>query len=134
MSFDYGTRNIGVAIGNVLIGSCQALNSLSAKDGIPDWQQVEALLNEWQPDLLVIGLPLNMDGSQSEMSLRANKFANRLHGMFGFAICTIDERLSSAEAKNRAQKQGHKGHYGKNPIDGLAAQIIFEDWYEQNQN
>ena len=77
LAFDYGTRRIGVAVGNELLRSARELTPLTARDGIPDWNVVSRLLNEWQPDLLVVGLPLNMDGSESDMSTRARKFGNR---------------------------------------------------------
>ena len=83
MGFDYGTKSIGVAIGQELTGTAQPLRSLKANDGIPNWDEIEKLLKEWQPDLLIVGLPLNMDGTDQEITLRARKFGNRLHGRFG---------------------------------------------------
>ena len=82
LGFDYGTKQIGVAVGQVVTGQARELCVLKAQNGVPDWQQIEALLREWQPDALVVGLPLNMDGSPSEMSARAEKFARRLNGRF----------------------------------------------------
>src|SRR5690606_24221209 len=71
LGFDFGTRQIGVAVGQTLTGNARPLKELRARDGIPDWDQIGALLKEWQPDALIVGLPLNMDGSPSEMSARA---------------------------------------------------------------
>lgn len=98
LAFDYGTRNIGVASGQTLTCSATEQSPLKARDGVPDWQQVEKLLQEWQPDLVLVGLPLNMDGSESELSARARKFANRLHGRFGVKVELVDERLTSFAA------------------------------------
>ena len=134
MGFDFGTRNIGIAIGQVITRTATALPSVRAKDGIPDWNELEALVNEWQPDAVVVGIPLNMDGSESQMSLRARKFGKRLHGRFNLPFFEADERLSSFEAKDWAGKLGHKGHYGSDPVDAMAAQIILEGWMNDENN
>ena len=134
LGFDFGTRNIGVAIGQVITRTASALPSLRARDGIPDWQQIEALINEWRPDAVVVGIPLNMNGSESAMSLRARKFGNRIHGRWGLSFYPADERLTSFEAKEWAGRLGHKGHYGTNPVDAMAAQIILEAWLNDPLN
>ena len=82
MAFDYGTRQIGVAVGQTLTGSAEPLTNLRARDGVPDWEQIARLIREWEPNVLVVGLPLNMDGSASDMSERAARFARRLNGRF----------------------------------------------------
>ncbi len=128
LAFDYGLRQIGTAVGNGLTGTAQALTTLSARDGIPRWEDIESLLQEWQPDQLVVGLPLNMDGSESEMSRRAQKFGRRLEGRFGFKVNYMDERLSSYEAKSQLREQGHRGNYKKSPADGVAAELILQSW------
>ena len=128
MAFDYGLRQIGVATGNSLLGTTQSLPILKAKDGIPDWPTLIALVKEWQPDLLVVGEPLNMDGSASELSERANKFGRRLHGRLNLPVEMVDERLSSFEAKQQSRERGHRGDYNKEPIDSLAAELILQTW------
>ena len=134
LGFDFGTRNIGVASGQVITRTATALPSLKARDGIPDWQQIEALIDEWRPDAVVVGIPLNMDGSESDMSRRARKFGNRIHGRWGLPFYPADERLTSFEAKEWAGRLGHKGHYGSNPVDAMAAQIILEAWLNDPLN
>lgn len=134
LGFDFGTRNIGVASGQVITRTATALPSLKARDGIPDWQQIEALIKEWRPDAVVVGIPLNMDGSESDMSRRARKFGNRIHGRWGLPFYPADERLTSFEAKEWAGRLGHKGHYGSNPVDAMAAQIILETWLNDPLN
>ncbi|WP_425454093.1 Holliday junction resolvase RuvX [Kushneria sinocarnis] len=124
MAFDFGARRIGVAVGNELLGSASELAPLPCRDGIPDWAQVARLLDEWQPALLVVGLPLHMDGSESEMSLRARKFARRLHGRFGRPFEMFDERGSTREAKRIAREEGHAGDYRNHGVDGIAAELI----------
>ena len=128
LAFDFGLRQIGVAVGNCLLGTTQPLPVLSARDGVPDWQAVETLIEEWQPDLLVIGDPLNMDGSPSELSARAARFARRLQGRTGLPFELCDERLSSFEAKQASREQGHRGDYRKQPVDSHAAQLILQTW------
>lgn len=132
LAFDYGTKNIGVASGQTITRSANAQAQLKAKDGVPDWNQIEKLLKEWQPDLVLVGLPLNMDGSESELSTRARKFANRLHGRFGIKVELVDERLSSFEAKGEVMEQGGSRHYKLNPVDSIAARLILESWFERN--
>lgn len=134
MCFDYGTSAIGVAVGQLVTRTASPIKGLTAKDGIPNWQQVAALLEEWQPDLLVIGLPLNMDGSISELSQRARKFANRLHGRYGLPITMADERLSSFEAKGEIIKQTGSRQFKANNVDSLAAKIILESWFQQTDS
>ncbi len=99
LGFDYGTRQIGVAVGQAVTGQARELCVLKAQNGVPDWNRVEALIKEWQPDAIVVGLPLNMDGSPSEMSERAEKFGRRLNGRFNLPVFTHDERLTTYAAK-----------------------------------
>ncbi|MYM63671.1 Holliday junction resolvase RuvX [Pseudomaricurvus sp. HS19] len=131
LAFDYGTRNIGVASGQTLTGSSSELAPLRARDGIPDWDELGRLLGEYKPDLVLVGLPLNMDDSDSDLSLRARKFANRVHGRFGVQVELVDERLSTFEAKQEAASRGHKGNYRNAPIDSIAARLLVESWLGQ---
>ena len=97
LAFDYGLRQIGVAVGNCLTASTQPLAIIGAKDGIPHWPTLEQLVREWQPELIVVGDPLNMDGSDGALSERARKFGRRIHGRLGLPVDMSDERLSSFE-------------------------------------
>ena len=121
LAFDYGTRKIGLASGNDLIGTASPLLPLPCNNGQPDWDRVAAVLDEWRPDTLVVGLPLNMDGSEGPSSARARKFARRLHGRFGLPVVMVDERLSTREARERT------GQRGADPkVDSMAAVVIAE--------
>jgi putative Holliday junction resolvase len=79
------------------------LTVLQAKNGVPDWVQIKLLFDEWKPNHVLVGLPLNMDGSESDFCLRARKFARRIHGKFGIKVGMVDERLSSFDAKHPTQ-------------------------------
>ena len=99
IGFDFGTKSIGVAVGQSVTGTASPLSALKAKDGIPNWDAIEQLFKEWQPERLVVGLPLNMDGSEQPLTQRAKKFGNRLHGRFGLPVSFQDERLTSTAAR-----------------------------------
>lgn len=133
LSFDFGTKRIGAAIGQTISGTASELKPIKANDGIPDWSEIETLIKTWQPDLILVGLPLNMDGTQSLMSKRATKFGKRIHGMFGKQIEMIDERLSSEEVKQQCRQRGIKD-FGQHSVDGMVAKILFEDWYDTSQH
>ena len=133
LGFDYGTKQIGVAVGQPITGQARELCVLKAQNGVPDWDKVEALIREWQPDAIVVGLPLNMDGSKSDMSERAEKFARRLHGRFNLPVHTHDERLTTFEAKGeRMARGGQRGSYRDNPVDAIAAALLLQGWLEAN--
>jgi putative Holliday junction resolvase len=134
LAFDYGTKNIGVASGQTITRSANSLSPIKAKDGVPDWNQIEKLLAEWKPDLVLVGLPLNMDGSESELSARARKFANRIHGRFGTTVEMVDERLTSFEAKGEVISRGGSRDYKNNPVDSIAARLILEGWFERQNS
>ncbi|WP_019603722.1 Holliday junction resolvase RuvX [Teredinibacter turnerae] len=131
LAFDFGTRSIGVAVGQTLTLSANELPTLKAKDGIPDWQQLEQLFTEWQPNLVVVGLPVNMDGSEMEMTRRARKFGNRLNGRFNQVVAFFDERLTTRAAKEEAAAHGHRGNYRAKPVDSIAARLILEGWMSE---
>ncbi|GHE21296.1 Holliday junction resolvase RuvX [Halomonas urumqiensis] len=129
LAFDFGTRRIGVAVGNELVASARELTPLMARDGIPDWQRVAALVDEWRPDLFVVGLPLELDGAELEMCVRARKFGKRLFGRFGVPCEMVDERGTTREAKTIARQRGHRGNYRDDGVDGIAAVLILESWF-----
>ena len=134
MAFDFGLRQIGVAVGNCLLATTQPLDILRPREGQPDWTAVEKLIAEWQPDLLLVGDPLNMDGSDSQLGERARKFARRLHGRLGLQIVMVDERLSSFEAKQISREQGHRGDYHRQPVDSFAAELLLQSWLRDTVN
>ena len=134
LAFDFGLRQIGLATGNSKTGIATELTVVNAKNGKPDWEKIQKLIQEWQPDLCLVGLPLNMDGTESELSTKSRRFANQVEGRFGLKIEMVDERLSSFEAKGRAREVGHKGNYKTALVDALAAKILVEQWLESVAN
>lgn len=123
LGFDFGTTKIGIATGQPLTGTASPLTIIKARDGIPDWPALDALVAEWQPDALVVGNPLNMDGSESEMSPRAKKFSRRMAARYQRDTFLMDERLSTQKARELAELTGHTGQ-----LDAMAAAIILENW------
>ncbi|SDX67625.1 Holliday junction resolvase RuvX [Marinobacter mobilis] len=134
LAFDFGTRRIGVAFGQQLLGTARPLTMLPARDGKPDWDRIAALLEEWRPDLLVVGLPLNMDGSENDMCARARKFGKRLHGRFHLPVEMADERLTSFEAKGEVMAAHGHQDFGRHGVDDLAAVLILETWFNQQSS
>lgn len=119
MGFDYGTHRIGVAIGQRITQTASPLAILKARQGQPNWSEIEALIKEWQPEAFVVGLPLHMDDEPSDLSVQAEKFARRLTGRFKLPHTMVDERLSSVEAKNLRAGDA---------IDDVAAVLILETY------
>lgn len=134
MAFDFGLRRIGVAVGQEMLGTGEPLALLPARDGIPDWERMRALLDEWRPDLLLVGLPLNMDGSENDMCARARKFGKRLHGRFHYPVQMVDERLTSYEAKGEVIAAGGSRDFGRHGVDDRAAVLILETWFREQDN
>ena len=130
LAFDFGTKSIGCAVGQSITGTAQALPALKAQDGIPTWDAIEKCLKEWKPDVVVVGLPLNMDGTEQELTLRARKFANRLQGRFGVNVQLQDERLTTTEARSEIFDRGGFRALKKGKVDGISACLILESWFE----
>lgn len=135
MAFDWGTQKIGVAVGQRLTGTASPLPEIKARDGIPNWETITTLINEWQPQALVVGIPTNMDGTPSDLTPRARKFGNRLNARFNLPWFPVDERLSSFAARKaiaaNAQERGSKPRKGK-AVDSIAAALIMETWLHDN--
>lgn len=130
LGFDYGERRIGVAVGQTVTASANPLATVSARDGNPDWDQIGKLIDEWQPDALVVGLPLRTTGESSDTTAAAQRFARRLEGRYKRPVHLMDERLTSHAAETALARQG--GRRSKQDIDPVAAQIILQNWLEQH--
>jgi len=130
VGFDFGKKYIGVAVGQEITGTASPLGSIKATNGIPHWESLSNYLAEWQPDLIVVGLPLNMDGSEQQLTLDAKKFGNRISGRYGLKVEFQDERLTTADAKERLFAQGGYKNLKKDNIDAESAALIIESFFE----
>lgn len=128
MAFDFGMKRIGVAVGQDITNTASPLDYLPATDGIPEWESITKLLQKWQPKKLIIGIPLTMDGSEQAMTFCARKFANRLFECYKIPVVTVDERLTSVDARARLFEEGGYKALKKGVIDSMAAKIMLEDW------
>ncbi len=134
LGFDVGTKLIGVAIGSRLTGSARPLATISVSDAGPDWFKIDALLKEWQPAALVVGLPLALDGSEQAMTRTATHFADELARRSGLIVHRVDERNSSREASQRFAKRRAEGSIRRKQsanIDAVAATVILDRWFDQ---
>lgn len=131
LGFDFGMKNIGIAVGQELTRTANPLTAIKARDGIPDWEQIAQLLQEWQPALLIVGLPLNMDGTEQTMTAAARRFGNRLHGRFGLPVEWQDERLTTYEALDQMGIRSKMDSRQRSDVDQLSAQLILQSWLNQ---
>lgn len=131
LAFDFGTKSIGVAVGQKITGTARPLTALKAHNGNPDWALIDRLLKEWQPERVIVGLPLNMDGSDQPLTDKARTFANRLNGRFAIPVVLHDERLSTVEARADLFARGGFKALDKGSVDSASAVVILESWFEQ---
>lgn len=131
MGFDFGEKRIGIAIGQTLTSSASPLITLTNVNNKPDWDKIQSLLNEWKPQALIVGLPTLLDGTETEMTLRADKFSRRLHGRFGLPVFTVPETLSSIEAEEELKGRKKISRQNKHEIDKMAAALITETWLQE---
>jgi len=124
LAFDFGLKRIGVAVGNTLIRQAQALTIISAPSNDAKFEALAELIQEWQPALCVVGLPMHPDGAAHEMTVRCQRFANQLHGRYGVKVVLVDERYSSAVLQ---AKQGER-------IDDQAAAVILQQYFDQTES
>lgn len=133
LGFDVGARRTGVAVGNSLTMSARALLVIDHVSGSVDWPRLDALRNEWRPQVMVVGEPLTLEGEAQPATLRARKFADQLRQRFGLPVVMVDERSSSKEADSRFAAARAKGTARRRDgalQDAIAAQIILERWLQ----
>jgi putative holliday junction resolvase len=135
LAFDFGLRRIGVACGDTVSRTAAPLDAVPAGVGGPRWEVIEALLREWQPALIVVGLPYNVDGSDSVMTQAAREFANEAARRYGLQVALVDERYSSREAEARLKSARASGlrrrRVAKADVDAAAACVILERWFTE---
>ncbi|MCW8907180.1 MAG: Holliday junction resolvase RuvX [Sedimenticola sp.] len=129
LGFDYGTAKIGVAVGQTTTGSASPLVTLRAVQQKPDWQRIGRLIDEWQPEALVVGLPFDLDDRETEIAPLARRFARQLEGRYRLPVYMADERLTSQVARQEL------GRAAKNyeELDAMAAKLILETWLSEQR-
>ena len=148
LGFDFGMKHIGIAVGQSISRSASALCTLSAQDGIPQWPEIQALINQWQPTQLIVGLPLNMDGTEQPITQATRRFIQRLQQKFQLPVFEVDERLSTWEAehlvqaqKNRLRSQNqkrpgiqsqNKNYKQSQKTHAYSAVILLEQWMQEH--
>lgn len=130
LGFDFGRRRIGVAVGQRITRSAAPVETVSARSDGPDWSRLDALVAEWRPSELVVGLPYNADGTPHDLTRDAEAFARTLAERTGLAVHTVDERLSSVEAERALRERRAEGRrrVAKGDVDAAAACVILESW------
>ena len=118
LAFDFGSRRVGVAIGNRLTGQARPLTTIDAADNEARWKALSALIDEWQPAALVVGIPLHPDGAPHAMTARCERFARQLEGRYRLPVLRVDERYSSAVVEREGD------------VDAAAAAVILQQWLD----
>jgi putative holliday junction resolvase len=130
MAFDFGEKRIGVATGETMLKVAHPLTTINAEENEAKFAQISELIKEWRPALLVVGLPMHMDGEAHLLTALSKKFAQRLEGRFNLPVVMQDERLSSVEAARNLNTAGVKGIKQKAMLDAVAAQTILQSYFD----
>ena len=134
LAFDFGLKRIGVAAGQTVTHSARPLTTVSANNGEPQWATIDKLIAEWSPQLLVVGNPLNMNGTEQKITQNVKKFSTALHQRYALPVQLFDERLTTIEARSRIFDKGGYKALQKNQIDAEAAVIILEAWMHAQES
>ena len=127
IAFDYGEKKIGVAVGQTSTNTSSPLQIIFNKDNNTNWISISSLLDEWKPDLILLGKPLNMDGSESEIMKKVDKFYKELKSIYDADIEFVDERLTTFEAREILKDEKHDN------VDAHAAKILIDNWFDINK-
>lgn len=130
LAFDFGLKRIGVATGELELGTAHPLTTISGERNAQRFDEIAALVAEWQPKLLVVGLPAHADGTEHEISAQCRRFARRLEGRFNIRTVLVDERFSSAAASQALHEAGLRGRKQKPVLDQVAAQEILQTFFD----
>lgn len=131
LAFDFGVKRIGVAVGEHALAQAHPLTTIRSERNDQRFSSIAALIDEWKPACLVVGLPVALDGSPHAMTARCTRFANQLRGRFGMDVAYAEERLSSAEAEERLRESGYNARDAKEHLDALAAQLILQSYFQR---
>lgn len=128
LAFDFGTKKIGVAVGQMITCTASPVTCLHSRAGIPDWQHMLTLIEKWRPHALIVGIPVHVDGASQGITHKAKKFAKTLRQKFNILVYEVDERFSTVEARQILFDQGGYKALEKVSVDSFAAKLILEDW------
>lgn len=131
MCFDFGEQRIGVAVGEHLLAIANALTTIDNESNVIRFEIISQLIKEWQPKLLIVGLPLSLNGEENTLTSLCKKFARRLNGRFNIPVLMVDERFSSVEASLLLIQAGIKGRAQKTLVDQTAAQAILQSYFDE---
>ena len=129
MAFDFGMKRMGVAIGQVITHSATPLETLPMKDGVPAWENISRLIQRWKPDALIVGIPLNMDGTDQPITHTAREFAIQLAEKTNLPVHPMDERLTTKAAREQLFLDGGYKALQSGQVDAYAAKLILENWF-----
>jgi len=132
LAFDFGMKRIGVAIGQIVTQTARPLETLKAINGEPHWDLVAKLISKWSPDAIIVGIPLNMDGTSQKITENAREFAKKLQVQFKIPIYEMDERLTTKDAREKLFQQGGYKALQDGQVDAVAAQLILQNWFAEN--
>jgi putative holliday junction resolvase len=133
LAFDFGTRRIGVAVGNTLVRVAHPLATIESEANEARFAAIEALIAEWQPGELVVGIPVHADGTAHDMTLRARRFARQLAGRFRLPVVEVDERHTTEAAQSQLAQAGLGGRRGRGHRDEVAAQLILQAYFDERR-
>ncbi len=131
LAFDFGTRRIGIAMGNTLTATAHPLTTIDDERTDQRFAAIAALVKEWKPGVLVVGLPVHADGKDHDMTQRAQRFARQLEGRFQLPVVLVDERWTTEAAQSVLEEAGVTGREGKAVRDQVAAQLILQSWFDE---
>lgn len=130
LAFDFGEKRIGVATGEIILKAAHALTTIETEKKDTRFAEIGKLIDEWKPNLLIVGLPTHLDGSEHHLTQLSKKFAQRLEGRFNLPVMMVDERLSSAEAAQQLNSANIKAQQQKAMVDAVAAQVILQSYFD----
>jgi putative holliday junction resolvase len=132
LAFDFGTKRIGVAVGESMLGLAHPLAGIAEEETEPRFAAIARVIDEWKPQRLVVGLPLSTDGTQHDLTRRAQRFSRQLEGRFGLPVSLVDERYTSVDAEAGLREAGAHKAIREKRTDSAAAQLILQQYFHEN--
>ncbi len=134
LAFDFGTQRVGVAVGNTLVRAAHPLATIARERTDERFAAIDALIADWRPQRLVVGLPVHADGTPHGMTARARRFARQLEGRFKLPVSLVDERHTTEDAEARLAADGRGGRRARADRDAVAAQLILQAYFDDGSH